>query len=207
MAQNMRRKTMIYGIMVIWLLGIVWFESFEKSDDATPTVVVVDAETNQPIEGAVAIAIWRRIALIGAPFWEGGSEVPRRIEEVVSDKEGKIFIKGFWPWGEKKRKNPHLTIYKPGYVCWDQERIFPKGRRTDFDEHHRTVKIEKWKEWYSFDDHDSFVGSVTYHQAYKSKERLFLKAFEYEQPFRLMEREQRRQRYEKLQKEKKGGQM
>ncbi len=152
-----------------------------------PTAVVVDADTNEPIEGAVAIAIWRK-GSSDRTWFEGASEKATRIEEAVSDKEGKIHIDDFWDFQLLPTWKPHLTIYKPGYVCWDQEYIFPSwDERSDFDKEHRVVKMEKWKEEYSYVKHESFIMHCTRMEYDGAREKLFLKAFQGEQPYRQYE--------------------
>jgi len=121
----------------LWLVEVVsvWL-------DFGPTAIVVDAETGQPVEGAVALAQWHRAAAGG--LFEGGSEALAKAEEGFSDKDGKIFIRGFWGVNIFKR-TPRLTVYKPGYVIWDSKEICPVyDKRNDFDRKHRTVKLLKF---------------------------------------------------------------
>ena len=153
-----------------------------------PAVTVVDAETGEPIEGAVAIAIWRKHSIRERAWWEGGTMVVVKIEEAVSDRDGNIYIDGFWGWYIAKNRYPRLTIYKFGYVCWDQNNIFRGGVRTDFDKDHRIARMEKWPEDFSFIRHESFIQNVTtidYHQAPKT---LFRDAIQRELPFIVGER-------------------
>ena len=127
------KKTIVLLIFVFVLLPANSTFSLGAKPRGKATCIVIDAETGRPIEGAVAIAIWRKSEIIGT-FWEGASLVACRVEEAVSDQEGKIKIDDFWDWKLNKHEKPHLTIYKPKYVCWDQELIFPSyDDRTDFD--------------------------------------------------------------------------
>lgn len=75
---------------------------------------VVDAETVQPIDGAVVVAVWQLDAISG--------QGPRlQVSEAVSDTEGKFSIPG---WGPKPRppmthftsKSPYLVVFKGAYV-------------------------------------------------------------------------------------------
>ena len=157
-----------------------------------PTAIVIDADTGQPIEGAVAIAIWRKHSTEWAWF-EGGKMVPVRIEEAVSDAQGRIYIDGFWgSWYLFKNRYPRLTIYNPGYICWDQVNTFMPGpsgyRRTDFDSKNRIAKLNKWPENFSFVRHSDFVDTVTRGDAHEAKQRLFVNAFDYERKFEIEER-------------------
>ncbi len=168
-------------ILVIFPVAVSGMDRSPK-----PDAIIIDDETGEPIEGAVAIAIWRGpkkdCTLIQG--LEGGCWGALRIEETVSDKEGKIFIKDFWDWHLGPDRYPRLTVYKFGYVCWDQKKIFePKWKwknRTDFDKDNRTVRLKKWPEGFSFKEHAAFKRNVTNGDYSISETPLFIKAFESE---------------------------
>ena len=157
-----------------------------------PTAIVLDDETGKPIEGAVAIAIWRKHSIKEAAWFEGGKMVPVRIEEVISDKEGKIYIDDFWDWHLNASSYPRLTIYKPGYVCWDQKLIyiseFKSERRQDFDKKTRIVRMKQWPEEFSFNGHWRFMSHCTgYGDIHEAPNKLFLKSFNYERQYQIKE--------------------
>ena len=125
-----------------------------------PTAIVVDDETGKPIEGAVAIAIWRgdKEDCTLVQGLEGGCWGFKKAEEAFSDKEGIINIQNFWKttkgpgkWGSAY--DPRLTVYKYGYVCWDQKDIFAPNYqwpdRKDFDKNHRIIRMKKWQDNFS----------------------------------------------------------
>jgi hypothetical protein len=195
----MKESIVRKSVFLIVSLGAIIFQISPLKEDALsmgsnqePTAVVLDAETGKPIEGAVAIAIWRGENKDG-PWFEGGSQVAVRIEEAISDSEGKIYIDDFWDWHLLELSYPRLTIYKPGNVCWDQKSIyidqFHSQERKDFDKKNRIVRMEKWPKVFSFVDHRDFMDFVTQRESLKAKQGLFIKAFEYELPYRLVERE------------------
>jgi hypothetical protein len=75
---------------------------------------IVDAETKQPLEGAVVLAIWDKQGPIGGP---GG---PRSLfydaQETLTDSNGEFNlpgISGFFPLS--KIRGPLIVIFKPGY--------------------------------------------------------------------------------------------
>ena len=127
---------------------------------------VVDAETGQPIEGAVALCVWIE------PRW--GVEITHHVvavSESVSDKDGRIRAGGTW---RMFLDPPELTIYKRGYVAWNNQEVFvPLSeykknpdlftfKRTDFSWKSGFVaKMEKWKDGYSFNEHEAFVANNT----------------------------------------------
>lgn len=177
-------------------------ESFGMERDREPTAIVVDAETGEPIEGAVAIAIWRKHSVTKRAWFEGGTMVVVHIEEAVSDKEGKIYIDDFWDWHLFENRYPRLTIYKPRYVCWDQKNIYKGTLRYDFDKEHRIVRMKKWPKDFSFNRHSSFVNSVTMNDSNKASKKLFRKAFDYERPYRINESTKRDKEREEKRKKK-----
>jgi hypothetical protein len=148
---------------------------------------VIDYETRKPVEGAVAIAIWRgHLKDCTLPqSLEGGCWGVTKIVETVSDKDGNIFIDGFWNWGQVEK--PRLTVYKFGYVCWDQKQVFsmkgPRPMRIDFNKDNRTVWLEKWPEGFSFREHSNFENSITNGDSSILNTPLFYKAFRSEDPY------------------------
>jgi len=163
-----------------------------------PTATVIDDETGKPIEGAVAIAIWRG-RTGDCALMEGllvGCWGVKRIEEVVSDKDGVLNISDFWkttkdPGSFGTAYNPRLTVYKFGYVCWDHQRIFQPnykwGNRTDFDKNNRIVRLKKWPEGFPYKEHLSFMSGVTNGDASNSQYKLFNKCFDLERDYRSKE--------------------
>lgn len=117
-----------------------------------PTAIIVDDETGEPIEGAIALAQWVKYS---ATLFEGGVPYAAKAEEAVSDKEGKIYIKGYWTFNPFACER-HLTVYKPGYALWNskKEAVYPRNYQpkefTSDKNVVRMVKFEraaiKWKE-------------------------------------------------------------
>lgn len=98
------------------------------------TAIVLDAQNKQPIEGAVIVTEWKK-----AVESNGRRSLARyKMVEVVTDKEGKAFIKGV---SNPSVEAPSITVFKSGYVAWNSEEIFPDNKkRTDF----------KWADSYIF---------------------------------------------------------
>jgi hypothetical protein len=156
-----------------------------------PTATVIDDETGNPIEGAVAIAIWRGSGS-GYAWFEGGMEKPIRIEERLTDKDGKFYVSGYWNWHIFESKYPRLDVYKFGYVCWDQTIIYSNDgfhkKRTDFNKQTRIIRMRRWPQGLSFEMHSRFINSCTRGDHNKAKEKQFSTAFEKELPYELNEK-------------------
>lgn len=125
------------------------------------TAVVVDAETGEPIEGAVYLAVWFASVSNEKPWFEGASTRIAKYSEGTTGVEGKVDVPMFWVKGPLGKERT-LIVYKPGYVIWNSEKIFPtREERTDFLSGIRKVKLEKWREDLSYGDHSVFLTSIT----------------------------------------------
>ncbi|MGK0296757.1 MAG: hypothetical protein ACI9XC_000350 [Gammaproteobacteria bacterium] len=113
------RTSIGIGIGVFLLLVWVIFFRLPISYSALPiSGKVVDADTGEPLENAIVIAVWELEQGFGL---EG--TIPSgymNVTEVVTDKEGKYFIEG---WGPLRRPSggylghyaPRLIVFKDGY--------------------------------------------------------------------------------------------
>lgn len=115
---------------------------------------VIDAETKEPIEGAVVVAIYR---IREYSFVESGAAVAD-VKEVLTDKNGEFNIPphtffSFYPVA--KGEAPEFIIYKPGYTSFpsfDYPKYFPSSplyvdlqTRADFFRKGVTVELMKLK--------------------------------------------------------------
>ena len=132
------------------------------------TGMVVDAETGQPIDGAVILVEWTQTkGLPGMSYTES-----YKVVEVVTDKEGKASIDGaLSPF----IRGPNVTIYKKGYVAWNNHFIFPDWqRRTDFKwENNYVFKLEKFKPEYNYVKHTGFINSTILVGASEKKQLMY----------------------------------
>ncbi len=129
------------------LLLLLLCFSLSLSGCATPTTFrVLDAETKQPIEGAVTLAEWTSTSGLPGLSYTNTAKVA----EDVSDSEGKLSISG--TVGFNALQTPHIKVYKPGYVGWDSRWIY-LGCYED----NRTVAREKRREGFSMRTQDIFL--------------------------------------------------
>ena len=158
------KKNKILGVaivlVVIYLLGIY----------LPITGTVVDAETGQPIEGAVVLVDWTKTEGIGEH-----STKSYKVEQVVTTKDGKFAVQGTMNWAVD---SPNLTIYKKGYVAWSSRWIFPGSNRDDFRWRSGNLyKLEVFKESYSYVEHRDFVTLSINSTIGSEKKQLFLKIY------------------------------
>lgn len=119
---------------------------------------VIDAETQQPIEGAVVLVEWTKTHGIGEHWTESA-----KVVEVVSDKEGRVELPGCY---DPFVRSPNVTIYKKGYVAWNNYLIFrgTTERRMDYEWKSGYVfNLEKFMSNYSYINHWLFIAPLLPH--------------------------------------------
>lgn len=178
-----------------YFLGIAMF--LNGCAGAT-TFRVLDAETKQPIKGAVALAMWTKTR--GLPGLT--STYTAKAVEAVTGADGVFEVPSVL--GTLALQTPHLKVYKPGYVGWDSRYIYlgcyeenrilsREIRREGFSMIDQDILLEHWKKNYSYTSHYSFVQTNGDLQGYPEiKDSKYEKAIEFEIPFFLNERKTNR---------------
>ncbi len=131
---------------------------------------VVDAETGEPIEGAVAMAEWTKTKGFGNTY-----TVSAKVVEAISDKEGNFELGGcLSPFVNE----PSLTIYKKGYVAWNNKYLFPDWiKREGFQWNSGNVfRMERFKKNHSYIQHESFIYNVAISGLLEHKKK-FVKSY------------------------------
>lgn len=88
---------------------------------------VIDAETKEPIEGAVVVIVYKKHSLIGGPG--GGYSSVIKVKEILTDKKGEFH---FPPYTTPIQPNSvedyaEFIIYKPGYGSYPNYQMTPRG--------------------------------------------------------------------------------
>lgn len=119
--------------------------------------VVVDADTDRPIAGAVVAGSWA--------FERGiGAQGPVDAEELVTETgaDGRYMIPRLQnlPAGLSTRlRRFTLIVYRRGYVGWRSDRLFPQGKpRLDFSQRANRVSLERWQTSLVHAQHLAFLG-------------------------------------------------
>ena len=170
----------VYLLLLCFLLsGCGYYRSI--------TGTVIDAETLQPIEGAVGMVEWTGHG--GMPGL--AHTVSYKVVEVVTDKNGNAHIEGLI---NPRVSEVDVAVYKPGYVTWSSRDIFPSyKKREDFSWGNYTFKLERFKPEYSYAEHESFFGSDINSTINVNSKKLINDAFdEAEREKRIEERHNRR---------------
>ena len=136
------------------------------------TGTVVDAETGKPIEGAVVLVEWTMIK--GVPGMTHTESY--KVIEIVTDKFGKYTIPRVI---NPLVHSPDITIYKKGYVAWNNKLIFPDyKKRTEFNLADNIFhKMEKFKTEYDYSNHQAFIDDAIHVGLSMEKKQRFLNSY------------------------------
>jgi hypothetical protein len=108
------------------LLGLVGFLVLDFTGTGCAGTIqgqVVDAQTGQPVAGAVVLGVWTKVA--GLPGLHHHELVG--VQEVETDAEGRFILKRAKSIIHEDDES--ITVYKPGYVAWNNLFIFPTNQR------------------------------------------------------------------------------
>ena len=123
---------------------------------------VVDAETNQPIDGAAVAIRWFE----NQSETESGAEQTFAAAQDLSDKNGTFSLPGY------ANKNYAMGVYKEGYICWSSRSAFARNENEKTDPHFpllaengMQIRLNTFKKEHSQDEHAAFTvlvaGEVT----------------------------------------------
>ena len=145
---------------------------------------VIDAETNQPIEGAVVLVEWTKTIGYGLTRTES-----YKVIEVLSDKEGHYDLPGCY---SPFVNSPDVLVYKIGYVAWNNKLIFPKyEKRSEYQWRNNDIyKMQKFKSEYSINAHMNFIDDIVLSGNLEQK-KLMIKALQLEKEKAFEERRSR----------------
>lgn len=138
-------------IKFLYLFSVIIFV-FTITGCGGMTAIVLDVQTRQPIEGVVIVTEWKK-----SVESNGRKSLERyKMIEVITDKEGKAFIKGV---SDHSVEEPSMTVFKSGYVAWNSEKIFPDNKkRTDFKWADTYIfELEKFNPNYDYETHLFFL--------------------------------------------------
>jgi hypothetical protein len=122
--------------------------------------LVVDAETDRPIAGAVVAGYWAFERGTGLNGPSGSFEVAT---ETGADGRYRIASLDSLPSGASQRiRRFTLIVYQKGYIGWRSDRRFPeRTARRDFSQRSNRVRLEKWREGLLHHEHVLFLGGGT----------------------------------------------
>lgn len=115
---------------------------------------VVDAQTGQPISGAVILGVWTKGG--GVPGLSHTDLVG--VREAETDGEGRFELEGVSGWLLDEKK---ITVYKFGYVAWSNEILFPSFKNRPERQLPPEIRLERFPAGASHREHMTFINSAT----------------------------------------------
>ena len=123
----MVKRYQLFILAIAFLIVLVNFTSPASAFFKPYRGKVIDAETKEPIEGAVIVAIWTR----EAPYFPSGESVAfKKARETTTDKNGEFSIKPYHHYSLRPLSKLWLrwVIFKPGYGSFPRHpKVRPKG--------------------------------------------------------------------------------
>jgi len=121
---------------------------------------VLDAQTNQPIPGAIVLGVWTK--KVGFPGLDWSELVGVREAEV--DAEGHFTLeRPSASYGEES-----VTIYKFGYVAWNNQFVFPSFGRRPKDDIPPQVRLDAFPPGRKHQEHMGFIRMAVSSRAFGS---------------------------------------
>ncbi len=115
---------------------------------------VVDAETGQPIEGAIVLGVWTRVA--GLPGLHHHELVA--VRETETDARGRFMLE---TPASLRVDEEAITIYKFGYVAWSNLFTFPTWVRREDTRVPPKILLERFPPGENHRRHIGFISDAT----------------------------------------------
>jgi hypothetical protein len=116
---------------------------------------VIDAETGSPIRGAVVLGVWTKKA--GLPGLHHTELVG--LKEAETDEQGWFELEK--PSGRFHEDGEKVTVYKLGYVAWNNLFVFPNSARRKDNHVPSKISLERYPTGQSHQRHMSFINNST----------------------------------------------
>jgi len=119
---------------------------------------VLDAETRQPIRGAVVVGVWTTLS--GLPGLHSHKLVG--VRETETDADGLFALERLRSSGlEGEGDGQAMTVYKFGYVAWSNLLAFPPLRLRQDQDVPGEILLQRFPEGLSRQRHLLFIGDAT----------------------------------------------
>lgn len=146
---SLRRRARLLGLVGIFVLVFTG-----TGCAGTIQGQVLDAQTGQPIAGAIVLGVWTKVA--GLPGLHHHELVG--VQEVETDAEGRFML-------ERPRRIIHedgesVTVYKFGYVAWNNLFEFPTSARRKDARVPQKISLERFPQNQSHQRHTNFISNA-----------------------------------------------
>ncbi len=134
---------------------------------------VVDAQTGQPIQGAVVLGVWtKQVGLLGMYRTELVD-----VKEVEVDAQGRFELER--P-GDLSVDEEKITVYKFGYVAWSNQFLFPSFQRREDTRVPEQIRLELFPQGGNHREHMRFISLGSAAGVYDELNPKFQKAIDHE---------------------------
>ncbi len=118
---------------------------------------VLDAETRQPIPGAVVLGVWTKVEGFAGLY----SHKLVGVRETETDADGRFTLDRLESSGlDGEGDGQAITVYKFGYVAWSNLFVFPNSRLRENQRVPADILLERFPEGTSRQRHMSFVNGA-----------------------------------------------
>lgn len=123
---------------------------------------VLDAETRQPIPGAVVLGVWTKIV---GPLLYHHELVG--VRETETDAQGRFELERLPSSGlDGEGDGQAITVYKFGYVAWSNIYLFPTSKRRESQRIPREIFLDRFPPGSSHERHVYFIWDATRNDMY-----------------------------------------
>jgi len=143
----MTQKVLVVLLSV--LIALAWSARNPVWADGPYRGKVIDAETKEPIEGAVVVAVWEKRVFRPVE----SKTVFEEAKEAMTDKDGEFMIPGYTigkVGGLFGTQEPDFYIFKPGYGSYPLTHTSPP--KENFDTHFRPYTLVELPKVYTEKD-------------------------------------------------------
>jgi len=118
---------------------------------------VIDAETRQPVDGAVVVGVWTKVQGIGSYFHSFVG-----VRETSTDANGRFQLERLESSGlDGEGEGQAITVYKSGYVAWSNIYVAPALELRQDQRIPSQILLEKLPPTYSHRQHLRLIDQAT----------------------------------------------
>jgi hypothetical protein len=151
----MRPATLLLYLQVLAISAFLVGGLPGMSCAGTLKAQVIDAETGSPIRGAVVLGVWTKKG--GLPGLHHTELV--EVKEVETNEGGWFELEK--PSGQFHEDGEKVTVYKLGYVAWNNLFVFPNSARRKDNRVPSKISLERYPANQSHQRHMSFINNST----------------------------------------------